>query len=597
MKFLFFCFTALFFGVAIVSCRVQTTPPELTGVSPGEALVGRDITVTGYQFGREPVVLFATATSTTSATLTSISETALRATVPPVPPGSALIRVQTNQGISDPLPFTVRQPEPTIAAVTPTNALPGASIVVGGSFLNQIVRVKFNDTDVSPKDSTAQSLTITIPTNARRGPAVITIETKGGVQTTGFLVAGTPQITSISPVVATPGAELVVRGMNLSDGSVRINGAFTDNAKTVVKDTEIRTIIPPEATSGRVTVTVFQTLTAISTDSIRIVRAPVAGLTTYDGIAGDKLTLSGANLRDVTGVTFNKFTATFRVLSDTQIEITVPTLPAPTDVSIVLSSPGGNFTIQQPFFYYSAPLITSVTPTRQLRDRPITITGQNLYRITEIRINGTLAEVFDQTPGTVLKVNVPLTATSGPLTVRNRAGIATAPAPLVVIQKPVITEIIPASARPGERVVLRGNNLLNAQVVFTGTTTVAVNGGKNDDVEYWVLVPANAQTGPITVTNVTNEPVLTPAFTVLRLVTITDFTKSAKAGDEILLTGTNFTSVQEVRFNDGTLPAKTFTTSENAIRVTVPVGTATGQICLVNGAGTTCTTANFVLAK
>ncbi len=598
MKFLYARFIALLLGLVSVGCRVQSTPPELTQVAPSRILVGQEVVLNGYQFGKQPVVLFGTASSITSATVTDNSETLLRVTVPPVSPGFTQVRVQTDQGTSDPLPLEIRQPEPAIAAVAPTNGLPGTPLVISGSFLNQIVRVMFNDAEVIPKDSTTQSLTITVPANARRGPAIITVETRGGVQTTGFLVAGTPQITSISPLVATPGTELVVRGVNLTDGSIRVNGSFTDNARTVVKDTEIRTVIPPEATTGRVTVTVFQTLTAISTDSIRIVRAPVAGLTVYDGIAGDKLTLAGANLGDVTGVTFNKFTATFRVLSNTQIEIIVPTLPAPANASIVLSGPGGSYTIQEPFFYYNAPVVTSVSPARQLRDRPITITGQNLYRISEVRVNGVLAEIFEQTQGSVLKVNVPITATSGPVTVKNRAGTATAPTPLVVIQKPVITELIPKSARPGERVVLRGNFLLNAQVVFTGTTTVAVNGGKNDDTEYWVLVPTSAQTGPIRVTNVTNEPVMTDIFTVLRLVTIADFTpKSAKIGDELVLTGTNLSSVLDVRFNDGSLSAKTFFTSENAIRITVPAGAIAGQICLVNGAGTVCTTANFVPAK
>jgi|GEM_PF-1394736 len=598
MKFFYSCFITLCLGLILVGCRVQSTPPELTQIEPNRVLVGQEVTLTGYQFGNGPVVLFGTASSITSATVTSKSETLLRVVVPPVSPGFTQVRVQTDQGTSDPLPLEIRQPEPSIAAVSPTNGLPGTPVVIRGSFLNQIIRVRFNDAEVIPKDSTTQSLTITVPLNAKRGPATITVETRGGVQTTGFLVAGTPQITSISPSVATPGSELIVRGINLTDGSVRVNGSFTDNARTVVKDTEIRTVIPPEATTGRVTVTVFQTLTAISTDSIRIVRAPVAGLTVYEGIAGDKLTLAGANLSDVTGVTFNRFTATFRVLNNTQIEITVPTLPAPANVSIVLSGPGGSYTIQEPFFYYDAPIITSVAPTRQLRDRPITITGRNLYRITDIRINGAPAEVFDRVDGTVLRVNIPPTATSGPVTVINRAGTATAPTPLIVIQKPVITDIIPKSARPGERVVVRGNFLTDAQVVFTGTTTAAVNGGKNEDAEYWVLVPANAQTGPLRVTNITNEPVVTDAFTVLRLVTITDFTpKSAKAGDEIVLTGTNFTSVLDVRFNDGSLSAKTFFTSENAIRVTIPAGTIAGQICLVNGAGTVCTSANFVPAK
>lgn len=598
MRLLSYCFIALFLGLVVGGCKVQTTPPELIRISPGQAFVGQEATLTGYQFGNEPVVLFSTTTTTTSVSVTSKSETTLRITVPPVSPGSTQVRVRNDQGTTDPLPFEVRQPEPSISRITPTNGLPGTPVVISGAFLNQLIQVKVNDIRAVVSDSTAQSFTILVPSGTPRGQAVITIETRGGVQTVGFLVAGTPRITSISPLIATPGSELVVRGINLTNGSVRINNSFTDNSKTVVTDTEIRTIIPPEATSGRVLITVFQTLTAISADSIRIVRAPVAGINTLDGVAGDKLLLGGFNLADVTSVTFNKFIATFRVVSDGQLEATVPTLPAPGNATIALSSPGGSYTVPQSFFYYTAPSPISVSPARQLRDRPISITGQQLYRISEVRVNGILAEIFERTEGTGVKVNVPITATSGPVTVKNRAGTVTSTVPLVVIQKPLISEIIPQSARPGERVVLRGNFLTDAQVIFTGTTAAAVNGGKNEDTEYWVLVPANAQTGPIRVTNVTNEPVLTDVFTVLRLVTIADFTpKSAKIGDEIVLTGTNFTSVKEVRFNNGTLPAPTFFTSENAIRVTVPTGAVAGQICLVNGAGTVCTTANFALVR
>ena len=68
-----------------------------------------------------------------------------------------------------------------------------------------------------------------------------------------------------------------------------INGLATDKAATFVKDTEIRTTIPPTATSGLVTVRVFETLQASSTDTLKIIQQPfIANLLAQDGIAGRK---------------------------------------------------------------------------------------------------------------------------------------------------------------------------------------------------------------------------------------------------------------------------------------------------------------------
>ncbi|GAB3951793.1 hypothetical protein GCM10028805_32650 [Spirosoma harenae] len=594
---LLFFFFIVFIGLP--SCRVQNHPPELIRVSPDTAGVSDNIRLTGYQFGTDPIVTFTSSVSVVTAPLKSHDETSINLTVPATTPGANQIRVQTNQGISDPLPFVVKQPGPQIASVDPTNGLQGTTVVIKGNFLNQLQRVRFNDVNAAIKDSTISQITVIVPAEAKRGSQPLVIETIGGTVSTPipFIVAGTPQITSISPLRAKPGTELVIQGKNLTDAILSINGLTTDRSLTTVKDTEIRTIIPATATSGLVRVQVFERLVAFSTDTLKIIQPPfITNLAARDGIAGDKLIIQGLNLRDITSLSFGNVAATFRVLSDTQIEAVVPALAASGAVAVSANSIGGNATATDQFFFYLAPSNLVATPARQLSGRPITISGKNLYRITDVKINGITVPITSRNEGFDLLIGVPDNATSGPVTVSSRAG--TASVPLVVVQKPTISTVLPAKARIGERIVLQGDFLQDASIYFTGSTTPAADGGKNTDTERWLLVPADAQTGPLRVVNVAGETTTTTSFTPIRLPTITDFTpKSGAIGTDITITGQNLSTVTAVRFSGGTSSTATFHIAGNSLIATVPANALTGQVCLTNEAGTICTSANFTVTK
>lgn len=511
---LFFFFTLV---LSVLSCRVQNTPPELISLSDKQALVGKNITLTGHQFGSAPVVLFGVATSVVSATIVSHDDNSIIVKVPYIAPGPTQIRVQTEQGTTDPLPFTVLQPSPEVVSITPMNGLPGSEVVVTGDFLNRIKSIRFESFNAIVKDSSAQKLTIQIPSNIPRGPSSVSIETQGGLFTSSFIVSGTPQITSLSPLKTRPGASIVIKGVNLSDGVVLINGRSPDKTQTTVSDTEIRTIVPIETPSGLVTVTVFDKLIATSKDTLQIYQPPViARLSEQNAVAGDKIIVDGRNLSTVSALTFGNVPATFRVLSDTQIEAVVPLLSASAATTISVSSLGGNASASVPLFVYLAPSAVTFTPTRQIRGWSITASGSNFYRITDVRINGISAPITATSEGTSVTFNVPLNAMSGPITVVNRAGLSSSAATLVVVQNPVVSSFLPAKAQVGQRVVIQGDFLQNAQIFFNGSFTPAADGGKITDTERWVLVPAGAQTGPLRVLNETNNATTTPtSFTVL----------------------------------------------------------------------------------
>ncbi|GAB2557235.1 IPT/TIG domain-containing protein [Spirosoma aerophilum] len=594
MKSTFIFFFLFVIGITVSSCRVQHSPPELIRLSTDQAYVGQTITLSGYQFGTDPTVIFG---PSTPASIVSNDETTIQAKVPPVAPGITQIRVQNNEGSSDPLAFLVRQPAPIITAFTPANGLPGTVVEITGNYLNQIKRIRFDNVDAIVKDSTLQKLTIVVPPNLPRGPLPLSIETIGGQEILKFIVAGTPQITSISPLNTKRGAEFVISGKNLTDGVVSINGLTTEKALTTVKDTEIRTVVPESATSGLVTVRVFETLVATSTDSLKIIPAPfITHLLAQDGYAGEKLIVEGVNLADASSFTIDNVPATFRVLNSRQVEVIIPTLPASKPVAVAASGIGGSTVASESLFYFLPPSNLVLNPARQLQGRPLTVSGKDLYRITGATISGIPVNINDRTEGFNVLTAVPTNASSGLVVLSNRAGAATAS--LVVIQNAVVSSVLPLKARVGDRVVLRGDFLMNADILFSGSTTKAADGGKNTDTERWVLVPADAQTGPIRVTNETNSTATTTPFTVLRLISAIDFSpKSGKVGDEIILTGQTITTVQEVRFSNGNSTAAKFVVEGNTIRVTVPAGAITGQICLTNEAGTSCSSSNFTVIR
>ncbi|QMW01123.1 IPT/TIG domain-containing protein [Spirosoma foliorum] len=591
----FFFFFLVLIGLA--GCRVQNNPPELLRLSAQKAYIGDPLTLSGYQFGSDPAVTFGVATSAVTAPISSHDDNTIQLMVPLVAPGSTQIRVRNDQGTSDPLPFIVQQPAPAVATVTPSNGLPGTTVVITGNYLNQITRVRFDTLNAIIKDSSAQKLTVVVPPTMPRGVFALAIETKGGNTSNSFIVSGTPQITSISPLRAKPGTELVIQGQNLTDGIVSINGLTTEKALTTVKDTEIRTSIPATATSGLVTVKVFETLVATSTDTLKIIQPPfITNLLAQDGIAGDKLLVNGRNLRDVTSMTVGNVAASFRIISDTQVEVTIPALTASGAVQISASSIGGTATGTDSFFFYLPPTNLVVTPARQLRGRTLTVSGKNLYRITTVSVSGITVPITSRNEGTDLLIGVPDNAVSGSVIVTSRAG--TASAPLVVIQAPVVTSILPAKARTGDRIVVTGDFLLNAQIYFSGSTTPAVDGGKNEDTERWILVPSDAQAGPLRVVNVVGELLTSMFFAPVRLATITDFVpKTAKVAYEVTITGQNLASVTAVRFNGGTSTPATFRISGSSLIAIVPADAVTGQICLINEAGTICSTGTITITK
>lgn len=594
-------FPGFLFGVILVcvawGCKVEQYPPELWAVAPNRYEIGRSVEVKGAQFGDSPIVTFGQAESAVQAVIQSKTDQSLIVIVPRVATGTTQIQVANSQGMTPPLAFTVLQPQPTLSNVSPSNAPPGAAIRILGENLDRIQSIKFDTTSatsytvVSPNE-----VQVGIPPKLNRGQTTISITTEGGLFQFQFLAAGTPEVTGFTPKRGRAGQEIVITGRYLTDGIVRVNRAQIDPATIRTTDTEIRGIIPKDATTGRITVTTFERLIGTSADSIYIANQPSitsGGLGQTEGIVGDKFLITGLNFTDLTGVVFGQVTATFRVVSDNQIEVTVPPRTQPGEVTITLSGLGGSVSSIQPFLYIQPPANITFSPLRRGKNKLVSVTGQNLTRITQVTLNGKPVGIHTRTEGVDFQFFVPADATTGPIGVTNRAGTTTSAKSLTVVLPPSLTDY-PRRAPVGRRMVLKGQNLKDGVVQFAGAASPAVNDGRNDDNELWVIVPNDAQAGQFTVTTDAPEVFPSEQFTPIRPVTGIAFTPTGgKVGAEIIVTGQVIDDVTDIRFGGGASLPAVFRKEATSLRVIVPANATDGTICLTNPAGLACSVAKF----
>ena len=139
-------------------------------------------------------------------------------------------------------------------------------------------------------------------------------------------VVAAPAISGFSPSSGSPGTSVTISGSGLTGASsVSFNGASA--AFTVTTDTQISATVPNGATTGPISVTTSGG-TATSSASFSVTapaaRPTITGFSPTSGPVGTSVTITGTNFTGASVVKFAATSATFNVVSDTQIRATVP---------------------------------------------------------------------------------------------------------------------------------------------------------------------------------------------------------------------------------------------------------------------------------
>jgi hypothetical protein len=311
--------------------------------------------------------------------------------------------------------------------------------------------------------------------------------------------------------------------------------------------------------------------------------------------AGDVVTLTGTGFTGVSLVTFGGHAAqAWHENSDQELLVTVPAIAATGPIAVKTTSGLQADTAPAVFTLIAPPLAaTGFTPASGPVGTVVAIHGTNLGQATSVTFGGTAAVLMTvATDNQSIAATIPAGAVTGPVLLHTPAGdTPVAGGDFTVTAMPAlpsVTAFEPASAGPGQVLTLTGQG-------FTGTSQVTFGGHPAaawtvlSDLQLQVTVPANAATGPLTVTTPAGTTSTFPALFTLLLhaPVITSFEPAQGVpGTEVVLLGDHFEGASEVTYAGVPLGPDRFQAANGFLRVWVPDdATTNGVIGVVNPGG------------
>lgn len=197
-------------------------------------------------------------------------------------------------------------------------------------------------------------------------------------------LAAAPTITSFSPQSGPVGASVTINGTNF-DGATQVKFKQRTATFTVDSNTKIMAIVPPQAQTGKISVSTPDG-TAISATNFVVTATNAPSITSFSptsGPVGTTVTINGTNFDGATSVTFNGVGASFTVNSSLMITAGVPS--GATTGPIRVTTPNGTATSSTNFRVAGAPTITSFSPTFGPVGTVITINGTNFTGATDVK--------------------------------------------------------------------------------------------------------------------------------------------------------------------------------------------------------------------
>jgi hypothetical protein len=365
-------------------------------------------------------------------------------------------------------------------------------------------------------------------------------------------------------VICQANGQAVQSGSVLPVGNTLVTCAATDTAGNTAADSFVVSVTAPS------------------------VAPRVRSFTPHKGVAGDRVTINGLHLANVTGVAFGgNVAAAFTVVSDVQIVAVVPTgaLTGP----VTVTTAGGSAATARPFKV--APVVGGFAPVAAIVGAQVTIAGSGFTGTTSVKFH-TLPAVFSVLSDGVIVATVPDGATDGPIHVVTPSGTAASTTAFDAIV-PTITSFTPHKGSIGDVVTLSGKDLdTTTAVTFAGAAPVAPMSVTATQVQ--VVVPAGAIAGPIALTTIAGAVSTKTDYAIVP--TLNDFNpRTAARGATVTLTGSGFTAVTGVTVGN---VAATFTIVDDAtIQMTVPSSATTAKIRVLSPVGNAVSTTSLVVTR
>ena len=483
------------------------------------------------------------------------------------------------------MPFAVA---PRITGFHPARGWKGTIVTIEGENFTGVTSVRFGGRPANFSVTAATQIRAVVPPSVTGG-AITVSHAESGTSSKTFIVAGPePIIDSLDSWVGAPSDSVVIRGVNFKS----VVAVWFGNVRaefTVVGDTQLKSIVPVAA-SGKITLA-SAVGRAVTGDFFTITRAPVITSVSPPLVApGMKVTLRGVNFRQVTAVHVGAARAAGQSTpSPQQLDFTVPSNATSGLVKVTNSfgfgMSGAALTVTR------APVIESFDPPLSGPAKWVTLRGANFSGANRVLL-GEMAVRFTITATTQLRIELPLNAATGTLTVQNAFGSGTSADKLTIIGNgPHITGFEPGTGVAGTKIRLYGRNLDRATAVeFGGVKAAAFNAPAPTQLS--VTVPPDARSGPVKLLSVLGDFTSEANFFLPPRLAKPE-TLAAKPGDLVEFTGRNFLGLESLRIGGQAVPFEVV--ANDKLKFTVPDGLLGGGIKLAAPGGQWISTNSFAV--
>ncbi len=434
-----------------------------------------------------------------------------------------------------------------------------------------------------------------------------------------------PHIVKVSPTAKIVGGKtpITVTGANIEANSVTVAGVSVDPSTNSPGKV---IVVAPSHPEGTLTgpVEIVTDYGSDSSQSLTIHAKPTIG---SDGLSqttlepGLTLTITGTGFTDATAVKFGtKSAKPASIDSDTQLTVIVPTGLKSTGTVTVTGPAGTSEPSDQTFdFSATAPTLKKFSPAMgvvagQTNDATVVdITGTGFDETDTVQFDGVDAATQTFVSSTEFKATAPAGATVGKVSVVDTVGGAgISKTNFTPIKDPSVSGVSPSAAPASggggavnKSITIEGSNLqgVGTTVTFPGVTAAQkTTSHKGSDTAIDVKVPKGATSGTLTVSNLAGDD-SSASFTLIVLpsgITFDTTHHPAIPGDTLTIDTTTtggFNGVTSVAIGKTVIEKADFTTlTGTEIELSIPDGTTTNVVSIVNAAGTAKTKDKLAMA-
>jgi hypothetical protein len=504
---------------------------------------------------------------------------------------------------------TEGRPAPIIESMVPTSGGPGTEVTLTGqNFAPRLAdnQVRLGNIVCVVRSATPTQLVVVVPAGAANGSFVVSVANAGETQSPPFSVGAATTVTELVPRAGPPGSRIAIKGTGFSTRRAN-NRVFINNVPLRVvaaTATQIDAVLPATAASGTILVDVVGGARAESPYPFVIQNMPtIAGFEPAAAAPGRTVAIRGANFgRDprVVAVTVGGRAVVLRSVVPDRIEFVIPPGTPTGKIGVTVNGVGPALSATDLSVLVPVSL-AGFEPRTGPRGTEVVVRGQGFApRATDNEVYvGTVRVPVLRAATTELRIRVD-TDRSGPIrVVVPNNGEVVSSVPFVVTNPPLVGSFAPTSGSEGTEVTISGRGFgTNASVVTVrlGTLQMPIRAISDDRIV--AVVPAGAQTGPISVAvRLQGTGTSSTSFLVVSVFNATAVNPpSTFPGNRISITGQGFVPRTRVQFTGQRRPMPAHVVSPTELHVVVPPRVQSGPITVILPDRRTALTPPFTVA-